>query len=104
MIHHGVDGVLELENFAAYVHGDLFGQITLGHSGSDVGNVANLAREIGGHRVHGISKVLPCAGHAPHIRLAAQPAFRADFTSHACYLRRKRTELVDDRVDGVFQL
>src|SRR5512145_1494210 len=30
LVHHGVDGVLELENFAAHVHGDLLRQVAVG--------------------------------------------------------------------------
>src|SRR6266403_1511400 len=33
LVHHGVDGVLQLQDFALHVHGDLFGQIALRHSG-----------------------------------------------------------------------
>ena len=39
LIHHGVDGVLQLENFAARVDRDLGGQIALGDGGRDARNI-----------------------------------------------------------------
>ena len=44
LIHHGVDGVLQLQNFAAHVHRDLARQVALGHGGGHFGDVANLRR------------------------------------------------------------
>src|SRR6185436_9266060 len=46
----------------------------------------------------------PRAGHARHHRLAAQFAFRTDLARDARHLRREAVQLVDHRVDGVFQL
>src|SRR5262249_20750410 len=54
LVHHGVDGVLELEDLPADVHGDLLGEVAAGHGGGDLGDVANLRGEGGGHVVHGV--------------------------------------------------
>src|SRR5947209_2882735 len=35
LVHHGVDGVFELEDLAPDVHGDLFGEVAVGHGGRD---------------------------------------------------------------------
>ncbi len=43
LVHHGVDGVLQVENFAAHVHGDLLRQVAGGDSGGDFGDVTHLA-------------------------------------------------------------
>ena len=57
------------------------------------------AGEVAGHRVHGVGQVLPGAGHALHLRLAAELAFGADLAGHARHFRGERAELVHHRVD-----
>ena len=51
LVHHRVDGVLQLENFARHVDGDLFRQIAVGDGGRDGGDVAHLAGQVRRHRV-----------------------------------------------------
>jgi hypothetical protein len=46
LIHHRVDGVLELQNFAARIHGDLARQVAVGHSRGDLRDVANLIGQV----------------------------------------------------------
>src|SRR5207302_1938341 len=48
LIHHGVDGVLELEDFAAHVDGDLARQIASGDGGGHFGDVADLVGQVTG--------------------------------------------------------
>jgi hypothetical protein len=43
LIDHRVDGVLELEDLAPDVDGDLLGQVALGDCGGHLGDVADLA-------------------------------------------------------------
>ena len=52
LVHHGVDGVFQLENFAAHVDGDLLRQVAVGDGGRHFGDVTDLAGEVAGHRVH----------------------------------------------------
>jgi hypothetical protein len=59
LVHHGVDGVLQLQDLAAHVHGDLLRQIAVGDRGGHVGDVSDLAGQIGGHEVHVVGQVLP---------------------------------------------
>ena len=47
LVHHGVDGVFEFENFAAHVDGDLLGQVAVRHGGRHLGDVSHLAGEVG---------------------------------------------------------
>ncbi len=103
LVHHGVDGFFEQQNFAADVHGDFLGQVAAGDGGGDFGDVADLAGQVAGHGVDGVGQVLPRAGHAGHLRLAAQLAFGADFAGHARHFRGERAQLVHHRVDGVFE-
>ena len=104
LVHHRVDRVLQLQNFAARVDADPGGQVALSHGRGHFGDVSNLVGEIAGHGVDRIRQVFPHAGHFGHVRLAAQQAFGADLTSYAGHFGCKRAELVDHGVDRVFQL
>ena len=46
LIHHRVDGVLQLQNFAARIHRDFRGQIARRHGRSDARDIANLVGQI----------------------------------------------------------
>ena len=89
LIHHGVDGVLQLQNFAAHIHRDLAGQIAVGHGRGHFGDVAHLVGQVAGHGVDRIGQILPGARHALHFRLAAELAFGADFARHARHFARR---------------
>src|SRR5207302_65721 len=69
LIDHAVDRVLQLEDLAANVDGDLLGEVALGDGGGDLGDVAHLGREVAGHVIDVVSEVFPDAGHAFHLRL-----------------------------------
>src|ERR1700738_161847 len=58
------------------------------------GDVADLAGEVGGHRVDAVGQVLPAAGHAAHQCLAAELAFGADLARDARHLAGEGVELV----------
>jgi hypothetical protein len=104
LIDHRVDGVFELQNFPAHIDGDLLRQVAVGHRRRDRRYVAHLAGQVAGHGIHAVSQVFPGAGDAPHIGLAAELAFGADFAGHPRDLRGERTELVHHGVDGDLQL
>ena len=104
LIHHRVDGVLQLEDLALDVHGDLARQVAARDGRRDVGDVAHLRRQVVRHRVDVVGEVLPRAGHAGHVRLAAEPAFGADLARHARHLAGERVQLIHHRVDGVLDL
>ena len=103
LVHHGVDDVFDLENFTAHVDGDLLRQVAIGDGRCDLGHVAELDGEVGGHGVHGVGEVFPDAGDALHFGLTAEFSFGADFAGHAGHFGGEGAELVDHRVDGVFQ-
>src|SRR5262249_60856754 len=48
--------------------------------------------------------VLPAAGHAAGVGLAAELALRPDLAGHPRHLRGEGAELIDHRVDGVLEL
>ncbi len=104
LIHHGVDGVFEFENFALHVNSNLARQIATRHSRRDFGDVADLGREVSGHGVDRVRQILPGSGDAGHHSLAAQFAVRTDFAGHAGDFGSERSELIHHRVDGFFEL
>ena len=69
-------------------------QVAVGDGGRHVGDVADLAGQVAGHRVDVVGQVLPGAGHALDVGLAAELAFGADLARHARHLGRERAELV----------
>ncbi len=101
LVDHRVDRVLELEDFAFHVDSDLLRQVAGGHRLGHVGNVAHLARQVRRHRIHRLGQVLPGAGDALDLRLAAELAFGADLARNACDFRSKRAQLVDHPVHGL---
>src|SRR5207248_1610537 len=99
-----VDGVLQLEDLPFDVDGDLLRQVAGGDRLRHVGDVAHLARQVAGHRVHVVGQILPRTGDAANVGLATELAFGADLAGAARYLRCLRAELTVYRVDGVLQL
>ena len=101
LVHHRVDGFLELQNFAAHVHRDLARQVAARDGGGHLGDVAHLAGEVAGHRVHVVGEIFPRARGARHHGLAAELAFGADLARHARHFGSERAHLLDHRVhDG----
>ena len=52
LVHHRVDGVFQLQNFALHVHRDLARKVAAGHGGRNFGDVSHLRRQVAGHGVH----------------------------------------------------
>src|SRR5262249_36765996 len=104
LVHHGVDGVLQLEDFAAHVHGDLAREVAARHGGGDVGDVADLRGDVAAHRVDGVGKGLPRAGDTGHDGLDAELAVGADLAGIARHFGGERTQLVHHGVDGFLEL
>src|SRR5207244_10859681 len=94
LVHHGVDGVLEFQDFAFDIHRDFAGEVSFGHGGGDIGDVADLRGEVAGHGVDAVGQVLPGAADAFDLGLAAELAFGADFAGHAGDFGGERVQLV----------
>src|SRR6202021_1905003 len=62
LVHHRVDGVFELENFALHVDRDLAGQIAAGHGCRDLGDVSHLTGQVRSHEVDIVGEILPGSG------------------------------------------
>src|SRR2546423_1841345 len=99
LVHHGVDGFLELQDLAADVDGDLLGQVAVGDGDRHVGDVADLGGQIARHRVDAFGQVLPHAGDLAHLRLTAELAFGADLAGNPRHLGGEHAELLDHGVD-----
>ena len=46
LVHHDVDGVLQLEDFAAHVHRDFAGQVAVRDGGGHFGDVSHLVGQV----------------------------------------------------------
>ncbi len=86
-----------------HVHRDLTGEIAFGHSRGDFSDVADLVGEVARHGVDAVGQILPRSSDAAGFCLAAELAFGADFARHAGHFRGQRIQLVDHRIDSVFQ-
>src|SRR5262249_11281464 len=104
LVHHGVDGVLQLGDLAAHIDSHFLGEVAHGDSGGDLSDVADLGGEVAGHRVDAVGQVLPGAGDACGRGRGACSALGARVAGHAGHLACERVQLVDHRVDGVLQL
>jgi hypothetical protein len=71
LIHHGVDGVFEFENFTLHIDGDLLRQVTERDGGGHLCDVSHLACQVCSHCVHIVRKVLPRPADAFHLGLPA---------------------------------
>src|SRR5207237_502734 len=78
LVDHGVDRVLQLQDLAVDVDRDLVGEVAPGDGGGHVGDVAHLGGQVLSHVVDVVFEVLPDAGHAHDLGLAAELAFSAD--------------------------
>ena len=100
LIDHDVDRVLQLEDFALRVDGDLLREVALGDSRRHLRDVANLRREVRGEAVDVVGQVTPRAADAAHLGLPAELPFVTDLLRDARDLGGERIELIDHCVDG----
>src|SRR6185436_11187045 len=84
--NHRVEVVLQLGDFAARLHLDGAREIALGYGGGDFGDGADLRGEVGCEEVDVAGEILPRAGGAGNVRLAAEPSIHADFARHVRHL------------------
>ena len=103
LIDHRVDRVLQLEDFAFHIDGDLARQVAARHRGRHLGDVAHLPGQVAGHRVDVVGQVLPGAGDIRHHRLTAEAPFGADLARDARHFRREGAQLVHHRVQRFLQ-
>ena len=83
LIHHGVDGFFEQQNFAAHIDRDFLRKVTAGDGRRHFSDVTHLAGQVTGHGVHRVGEIFPGSANAGHQSLAAQFAVGSDFAGHA---------------------
>src|SRR5256884_5666873 len=103
LVHHRVDGLLQLQQFAFDANGDFSREIATRHGRCNLGDVAHLVGQVWRHRVHIVRQIFPGTPHALDLCLATQLALRTHFARHACHFRGEGVELIHHRVDGVFR-
>ncbi len=99
LVHHRIDGVLQLQHLPGHMNRDLPGEIPLRHRRRDESDVTHLSGEPGRHRVDGIREILPRTRHSTHPRLAAELALGTDLAGHPRHLVGERRQLVHEPVD-----
>jgi hypothetical protein len=104
LVHHGVDGVFELEDFSADVDGDLAGKLSFGDRCGDFRDIADLTGQVAGHEIDVVGQVFPGTSNTSDLCLSTKLSFRPYLTGHTCHLRSERTKLIDHRVNCIFQL
>ena len=103
-VHHLIQDVLQLQDFALHVHRHLLAQVAAGHGGGHVGNVAHLRGEGRGHVVYVVGQGFPDAGHVGYRCLAAELALGTHFLRHAGYFAGKQVQRSHHLVQVFLQL
>jgi len=78
LVHHGVDGVLQLQHLAAHVRGDLLAQVAVGHRPDDALHLARRAHERLDQAVDRLDAALPALRPAAEHDALAQLPLAAD--------------------------
>src|SRR5207253_1164615 len=91
------------KDFSLHVHSDLARQVAVSDGRGHLGDVADLRRQVVGHRVDVVGQVLPGAGHALDFRLTTQLAFGPHRAVHGANFGSEGVQLVHHGVDGVLQ-
>src|SRR5262249_12158969 len=99
LVHHRVDGALQLEDLPLHVHRDLLGEVPLRDRRGHLGDISHLAGEVRRHRVDVVGEVLPGAGHTRHLRLASELSVGTHLARHPRYLGGEAAELIHHGVD-----
>ena len=90
LIGHRVDDVLDLQDLALRLDRDLLRQVAVRDRGRHLRDVAQLHGQVAGQLVDVVGEVLPRAGDAFDLGLAAELAFGADLFRDARDLRGER--------------
>ena len=91
-VGHVVDGLGERGDLALRLDHELLLEVAVGDRGHDLDDAAHLRGQVAGHEVDVVGEVLPGAGDARHLGLAAELAFGADLLRDARHFAR-RSEL-----------
>ena len=87
LIHHRVDGVLQLQDLTGDGDGDLAREIAARDGRGHFGDVAHLGREVRRQQIDVVGQILPGAADTRHDRLAAEAPLGADLAAPRASLR-----------------
>ena len=104
VIDHAVDGLLQLQDLALDIDGDLPGQVAPGDGSRYFGDVAHLGGQVGRQTVDVVGEVFPRSRDALDLCLPAEDAFIAHLPSYTGDLPGESVQLIDHRVDGVLEV
>src|SRR5262249_56439117 len=88
LVDHGVDGFLQLKNFAADINSDLFREVSVGDGDGDISDVAHLGGQVAGHDVDAFGEILPNTADVTNLGLTAELTFGADLAPDQRTFRR----------------
>ncbi|TMQ19589.1 MAG: hypothetical protein E6J90_17765 [Deltaproteobacteria bacterium] len=103
LIDHRVDRVLQRDQLAARLDGDLAAEVALGDGRGDLGDVADLVGQVARHLVDVLGQLLPDPGHVLDVGGDAERALGADQAGDPGDLGGEAVELVDRLVDRVLE-
>lgn len=89
MVDHGVDGLLQFQNFSLSAAFDFLTEVSMSDGGGDGGDFAHLIGEVLGHDVDIFREFFPDAVDAGDLRLAAEDTFRADLAGDTGHFTTK---------------
>src|SRR5699024_5739479 len=101
LIHHRVDGVLQVEHLALHVDGDLLAQINYGHRRGHLGDVAHLICQSDRHPVDRLGHLTPSTGDPIDPGGATQLALGTHLTGHSGHFLGETAHLLGHAVDRV---
>src|SRR5207245_3128775 len=103
-VRQAVQRVGEGGDLAARLHHQLLRKIAVCDRGDHLDDAAHLRGQVRGHEIDVVGQVLPDAGNALHLRLAAQLPFGPYLAGDPGHLGGERVELIDHRIDRALQL
>src|SRR5262249_53514924 len=103
LVDHHVDRVLQFQDLAAALYGDLPGEVTASHGRGYIGDIADLSGQVRRHGVHAVGQVLPGPGDAANIGLDPKSAVERHLSGATSRLGGKGVQLIDHHIDRVLQ-
>src|SRR5207249_3799132 len=102
-VGHPVDRLGQRGDLALGLNRDLLGEVAARYGRRGFTTVARLAGEVARHEVDAVGQVLPRPRDPRNLRLAAEPALRADLPGHPGDLVGERAQRVGHPVDRLGQ-
>src|SRR5690348_16635556 len=79
LVHHGIDCILQLEDFSFGICCHLLGKISIGYGSCYLSDSSYLACKIGSHSIYIIGQILPDSFYSLYVSLSAKFSFCSYF-------------------------